>query len=77
MTLPRISRPKGDLTAECLAQLIQRVRQNPSYRDKARYFQKVVARIQGLDLAADVIERIFEKNQILDSARQPATPSHT
>jgi len=30
----------GDLTAERLAQLIQRVRQNPSYRDNARYFQK-------------------------------------
>src|SRR5258708_31234778 len=28
-----------DLTAERLAQLIQRVRQNPSYRDNDRYFQ--------------------------------------
>jgi zeaxanthin glucosyltransferase len=37
-----------NLTAERLAQLIQRVRQNPSYRDKARYFQKVIARTQGL-----------------------------
>ena len=59
----------GDLTAERLVQLIQRVRQNPSYRDKARYFQKVIAQTQGLDLAADVIERAFKKNRILDSAR--------
>jgi zeaxanthin glucosyltransferase len=61
----------GDLTAERLSQLIRRVRQNPSYRDKARYFQKVIAQTHGLDLAADVIERAFKKNQIMDSARQP------
>jgi len=48
-----------DLTAERLSGLIQRVRQNPSYRDRAHYFQKVIARTQGLDLAADVIERAF------------------
>src|SRR6266478_571579 len=61
----------GDLTAERLAQLIQRVRQNPSYRDNARYFQKVIARTQGLDLAADLIERAFKTNQIVDPARHP------
>jgi len=67
----------GDLTAERLAQLIQRVRQNPSYRDKARYFQKVIARTQGLDLAADVIERAFKKNHIGDSSGQRAALSRT
>jgi zeaxanthin glucosyltransferase len=61
----------GELTAERLSQLIGRVRQNPSYRDKARYFQKVIAQTQGLDLAADVIERAFKTNQIVDSARHP------
>ena len=66
----------GELTPERLSRLIRRVRQNPSYRDKARYFQRVIARTQGLDLAADVIERAFKKNQILDSARQAAAPSH-
>jgi zeaxanthin glucosyltransferase len=50
----------GDLTAERLAELIQRVRQNPNYRDRAHYFQKVIARTQGLDLAADVIGRAFQ-----------------
>jgi zeaxanthin glucosyltransferase len=59
----------GDLTAERLSDLIQRVQANPSYRDRARYFQGVIARTHGLDLAADVIERAFKKNQILDSAR--------
>ena len=66
----------GELTPERLSRLIRRVRQNPSYRDKARYFQRVIARTHGLDLAADVIERAFKKNQILDSARQAAAPSH-
>ena len=66
----------GELTPERLSRLIGRVRQNPSYRDKARYFQRVIARTHGLDLAADVIERAFKKNQILDSARQAAAPSH-
>jgi zeaxanthin glucosyltransferase len=47
------------LTSEGLAQLIQRVRKNPSYRDRARHFQKVIARTQGLDVAADVIEGAF------------------
>src|SRR5260370_1186460 len=67
----------GDLTAERLAQLIQRVRQNPSYRDKARYFQKVIARTQGLDLAADVIERAFKKNHVGHSSGQRAALSRT
>jgi zeaxanthin glucosyltransferase len=66
----------GDLTAERLSELIQRVRTNPSYRDKARYFQKVIAQTQGLDLAADVIERAFKKNRIVDSAGQRAALSH-
>jgi hypothetical protein len=66
----------GELTPERLSQLIRRVRQNPSYRDKARYFQKVIARTHGLDLAPDVIERAFKKKQIVDSARYPAAPSH-
>jgi zeaxanthin glucosyltransferase len=66
----------GDLTAERLSDLIQRVQANPSYRDRARYFQRVIARTHGLDLAADVIERAFKTNQIVDSARHPAAPSH-
>jgi zeaxanthin glucosyltransferase len=57
----------GDLTADRLSELIQRVRKNPSYLNRARYFQKVIARTQGLDLAADVIERAFKKNQTVDS----------
>jgi MGT family glycosyltransferase len=58
----------GNLTAERLSELIQRVRKNPSYRDRARYFQKVIAQTRGLDLAADLIERAFKRNQIVASA---------
>jgi hypothetical protein len=30
-----------------------------SYREKARWFQEVIAKTRGLDLAADIIERVF------------------
>jgi UDP:flavonoid glycosyltransferase YjiC (YdhE family) len=45
------------LTADRLSELIRKVKENPSYREKARYFQKAIARTRGLDVAADVIER--------------------
>jgi zeaxanthin glucosyltransferase len=54
---------EGDLTAKRPQQLIQRVLDNPGYREKARYFQKVIAQTQGLDLAAGLIERAFGKTQ--------------
>ena len=57
-----------DLSVERLAELVQRVRTNPSYREKAQYFQKVIAETRGLDLAAEVIEEAFAKSQIDGSA---------
>jgi zeaxanthin glucosyltransferase len=62
----------GDLTVERLAKLIQWVRKNPSYRDRAGYFQRVIVRTQGLDLAAGVIERVFRTNQIVNATLQRA-----
>ena len=47
------------LTVERLVRLIQEVLTNPTYREKARWFQKVIAQTRGLDVAADVIERAF------------------
>ncbi|MEA2544653.1 MAG: hypothetical protein QOH35_6019, partial [Acidobacteriaceae bacterium] len=38
-----------------------------SYSDKARYFKKVIAQTRGLDVAADVIERAFGINHMVDS----------
>jgi MGT family glycosyltransferase len=53
----------GDLTAEHLSDLIQKVQANPSYRDRARYFQRVISKTRGLDVAADIIEQAFHKYQ--------------
>jgi zeaxanthin glucosyltransferase len=49
----------GNLTARRLSELIVKVKENPSYRDKARWFQKVLAKTRGLDVAADIIEKVF------------------
>ena len=48
-----------DLTTERLSALIQQVLKNPSYREKAQYFKKVIAETQGLDKAARVVEEAF------------------
>jgi MGT family glycosyltransferase len=52
-----------DLTAGHLFNLIQTVLKSSNYRDKARYFQKVIAEIRGLDVAADAIEHAFGADQ--------------
>jgi zeaxanthin glucosyltransferase len=49
----------GDLTTPRLAELIAKVRSNPSYRDKARWFQQIIKETRGLDLAADIVEWAF------------------
>ena len=60
-----------DVTAEKLSELVQAVLNNPSYRDKARYFQKVIAQTHGLDVAAEAIERAFGVSRT-DPAMQSA-----
>jgi zeaxanthin glucosyltransferase len=49
-----------DLTADRLFELIRRVLTNPGYSDKALYFQRAIAETQGLELAADVVERALQ-----------------
>ena len=56
-----------DLTVARLSELIQRVRSNQSYHDKARHLQKVIAQTRGLDLAAEVIERAFGISPTVDA----------
>lgn len=51
------------LTAGDLTELITRVSSNPRYRDKARWFQKILKQTRGLDVAADIVERAFEVSQ--------------
>jgi MGT family glycosyltransferase len=48
-----------DLSKLRLSELIAKVTSNPSYRDKARWFQNVLREKRGLDVAADIIERVF------------------
>ena len=48
-----------DLTTERLTELIQKVKDHPSYREKAHSIQKAIAEIHGLEYAADVIENAF------------------
>jgi zeaxanthin glucosyltransferase len=56
-----------ELTVTRLSQLIQRVRRNQSYHDKARHLQKVIAQTRGLDLAAEVIESSFGISPTVDA----------
>ena len=50
-----------DLSADNLLELIQKVLANPSYARRAHYFKEVIAKTHGLDIAADLIERAFQK----------------
>jgi MGT family glycosyltransferase len=52
----------GDLTARRLSELMAKVTTNRNYRDKAAWFQKILAQIRGLDIAADIIERVFDEH---------------
>jgi MGT family glycosyltransferase len=61
-----------DLTVERLSELIQQVLRDPSYRDKARCFKKVIAETRGLDLAAEVIEKAFGISQTGEVTGEPS-----
>jgi MGT family glycosyltransferase len=52
-----------ELTADRLRVLIEKVLQDLSYRERADYFQKVISKARGLDVAADIIEQTFQKYQ--------------
>jgi zeaxanthin glucosyltransferase len=52
-----------ELTTDRLRGLIEKVLQDPSYRERAHYFQKVISKTRGLDVAADIIEQTFQKYQ--------------
>ncbi|RRA47685.1 glycosyltransferase [Acidipila sp. EB88] len=53
--------PVSSMSKEALSKAVQAVMGDPSYRDKARQFQKAIAESSGLDLAADVLERAFQR----------------
>jgi len=47
------------LTVSRLSLLLDQVLNQPTYRDNARYFQKVIAETDGLSRAADLLEQAF------------------
>ena len=49
-----------ELTTDRLRGLIEKVLQDPGYRERADYFQKVISNTRGLDVAADIIEQAFQ-----------------
>ena len=51
----------SNLAADNLLELIQKVLTDRSYAERAKYFKQVIAKTRGLDTAADVIERAFQK----------------
>ena len=52
------------LTGKRTLKAIREVLEKPSYRARARYFQKVIKRTCGLEVAADRIEEAFQNGTI-------------
>jgi zeaxanthin glucosyltransferase len=62
-----------ELTTDRLRGLIEKVLQDPSYRERADYFQKVISKTRGLDVAADIIEEAFQQYEIDEVADRSLT----
>jgi zeaxanthin glucosyltransferase len=60
----------GDLTADRLLELIQRVATDQDYRVRARYFRDVIAKTRGLDVAAEIIEQSLGSKSNFRSSRK-------
>jgi zeaxanthin glucosyltransferase len=54
-----VTMPFEALTSDRLAELLDEVRQNATYRENARKFQDIINRTNGLSLSADIVERSF------------------
>ncbi len=52
------------LTGQELLGAIRKVLDNPSYRERARYFQEVIGETRGLEVAADRIEQAFQRSTL-------------
>jgi zeaxanthin glucosyltransferase len=67
------------LTTERLRGLIKKVLQDPSYRERAGYFRKVILKTRGLDTAVNIIEQAFQKYQteVLQPSLISAGPRRT
>ena len=65
------------LTTDRLRVLIEKVLQDPSYCARADYFQKVISKTRGLDVAADIIERALQKHQKEIRTNEDSGEAHT
>jgi zeaxanthin glucosyltransferase len=65
-----------ELTTKRLRRSIEKVLQDPSYRERADYFQKVISKTRGLDVAADIIDQAFHRNQTDILANKDSQLSH-
>ena len=59
-----------DLTAPRLSRLVDEVLTDPTFRNNSRYIQKMIAKTNGLSMAADILERSFGLTQ--DPIHEPA-----
>jgi UDP:flavonoid glycosyltransferase YjiC (YdhE family) len=50
----------GELSTDRLADLINKVMRQPHYRENAQRFKRLIADIQGLDVAAETIEDVLK-----------------
>jgi len=53
-----------DVTEKRLAALIWQVQEDPIYRYKAHYFQRVIVHTHGLDKAAEIVEQALGKTEL-------------
>ena len=58
------------LTGQELLGAIRKVMNNPSYRERARYFHDVIGETRGLEVAADWIEEAFQMNTLSTAQRR-------
>ena len=65
-----------ELTTDRLMGLIEKVLHGLSYREQADYFQKVISKTRGLDVAADIIEQAFQKYETDNLANKDSQLSH-
>jgi zeaxanthin glucosyltransferase len=67
-----------ELTTDRLRVLIEKVLHDSTYRERAVYFQKVISKTRGLDVAADIIEQAFHKyhTDVLRESRSVAQGQH-
>jgi zeaxanthin glucosyltransferase len=58
------------LSGKQMLKAIREVLENPSYRERARYFQKVIGETRGLEVAADRIEEAFQATNLFPRSEQ-------